>query len=120
LTKASPVRVQQSRESGMSIVWTLLGTFGQLMLACVLFMLVAFSAGGLVSGGQFRRIQVKILDLSLFVLPGACALSAMIVLYLHCRGSSALSYLWYALPLVTLALYLAYLRTLVQQSRHDH
>jgi hypothetical protein len=70
----------------MSILWTRLGRFGQLILAHVLFMLVAFSGGGLVSNGRVRRAQVKTLDLSLFVLPGACALSAVIVLCLHGWG----------------------------------
>ncbi|MEO5829057.1 MAG: hypothetical protein ABIQ36_00655 [Rhodanobacter sp.] len=104
----------------MSILWTLLGTFGQLILANVLFMLVAFSAGGLVSNGQVRRLQVKILDLSLLVLPGACALSALIVLCLHGWGGSARSYWWYALPLVMTVLYFAYFHALVQQARRDH
>lgn len=101
----------------MSIGWTLLGTFGQLMLGYFLFMLVAFSAGGLVSGGRFHRAQVKVLDLSLFVLPGSCALSAVIVLYLHWRGGSALSYWWHALPVAATVLYLVYLRSLIRQSR---
>jgi hypothetical protein len=104
-------------ESRMSIGWTLLGTFGQLMLACFLFMLVAFSAGGLVSGGRFRGLQVKVLDLSLLALPGTCALSAVIVLYLQWRGASALSYWWHALPVAATVLYLAYFRILVHQSR---
>ena len=82
-------------------------------------MLVAFSAGGLVNGARFRRLQVKILDLSLFVLPGACALSTVIVLYLHWNGASARSYWWHALPLAALALYLAYFRILVHQSRRE-
>lgn len=101
----------------MSIGWTLLGTFGQLMLAYLLFMLVAFSAGGLVSGGQFRRVQVKFLDLSLFVLPGTCGLCAVIVLYLHWAGGSARSYWWYALPLAATTLYFAYFSVLVRQVR---
>jgi hypothetical protein len=117
LTDASQALVQQAREGGVSIGWTLLGTFGQLMLAYFLFMLVAFSAGGLVNGGRFRRVQVKVLDLSLFVLPGTCALSAAIVLYLHWRGGSALSYWWHALPIAATVLYLAYFRILVHQSR---
>jgi hypothetical protein len=50
------------------------GPFGQLMLAYLLFMLVAFSAGALVSGNQFRRAQLRILELSLLVLRGACGL----------------------------------------------
>jgi hypothetical protein len=101
----------------MSIGWTLLGTFGQLMLAFYLFMLVAFSAGGLVNGGNFRRAQTRLLDLSLFVLPGTCALSAVIVLFLHWHGATAKSYAWYALPLGAKALYLIYFRILVHQSR---
>lgn len=104
----------------MSILWTLLGTFGQLILAYVLFMLVAFSGGGLVSNGQIRRGQVKILDLSLFVLPGACALSAVIVLCLHWLSGSARSYWWYALPLVMTVLYFAYFHSLIRQARRGH
>ena len=73
----------------MSIGWTLLCTFGQLMLAYVLFMLVVFSAGGVVKGGPFRPAQMKILDASMFVLPGTCGLSAIIVWYLHWAGSTA-------------------------------
>jgi hypothetical protein len=101
----------------MSIGWTLLGTFGQLMLAVFLFMLVAFSGGGLVNGGNFRRAQVRVLDLSALVLPGTCALSAAIVLFLHWQGAGATSYAWYALPLGATALYLIYFRILVHQSR---
>jgi hypothetical protein len=101
----------------MSIGCTLLGTFGQLMLAYLLFMLVAFSAGGIANGGQFHRFQMKILNLSLFVLPGACALSAVIVLCLHWGGGSAQSYWWYAVPLAATVLYLVYFQSLVRQSR---
>jgi TRAP-type C4-dicarboxylate transport system permease small subunit len=104
----------------MSILWTRLGRFGQLILAHVLFMLVAFSGGGLVSNGRVRRAQVKTLDLSLFVLPGACALSAVIVLCLHGWGGSARSYCWYALPLIMAVLYFAYFQSLVRQVRRGH
>jgi hypothetical protein len=101
----------------MSIGWTLLGTFGQLMLAVYLFMLVAFSAGGLVNGGDFRRAQVRVLDVSALVLPGTCLWSAAIVLVRHWQGAGAQSYAWYALPLGATALYLLYFRILVRQSR---
>ncbi len=104
----------------MSILWTVLGTFGQLVLACVLFMLVAFSGGGLVSNVQVRRAQVKVLALSLLVLPGACALSAVIVLCLHGWRGSARSYWWYALPLFMTVLYFAYFQSLVRQVRRAH
>ena len=88
------------------------------MLAYLLFMLVAFSAGGIVSGGQFRRVQLKILDLLLFALPGAGALSAVMVLHLHGSGGSARCYGWYGLPLVATVHYIVYLRALVRQARH--
>lgn len=101
----------------MSMGWTLLGTFGQLILGYLLFMLVAFSAGGLANGNQFRPAQMKVLDLSLFVLPGACALSAVIVLCLQWAGGSARSYGWYLLPLVATALYFAYFSALVRSVR---
>jgi hypothetical protein len=60
---------------------------------------------------------MKILDLSLFVLPGSCVPGAMIVLYPHWRGGSASSYGRYGLPLAATALYLAYLNVLIRQSR---
>lgn len=103
----------------MSISWTLLGTFTQAMLGYLLFMLVAFSAGGLASGNQFRPAQMKVLDLSLFALPGSCALSAVIVLGLHWAGGSARSYGWYLLPLLVTALYFAYFNALVRRLRRD-
>lgn len=100
----------------MSFGWTVLGTIGQLMLANFLFMLVAFSAGGFVSGRQLGRLAMKILNLSLFALPGSCALAALIVLYLHWQGGSGASYWWYALPLAATALYFAYLHALIRRS----
>jgi hypothetical protein len=101
----------------MTMGWTLLGTFGQLMLGYLLFMLAVFSACGLGSGNQLRPAQMKVLNLSLFALPGSCALSAVIVLCLHWAGGSARSYGWYLLPLIATALYLAYFNALVRQVR---
>lgn len=92
----------------MSLGWTLLGTFGQLMLAYFLFMCVAFSAGGIASGRRLRKLQMQILDLAIFVLPGACVLSAGMVLYLDRHGGSAMSYWRYVMPLAVTALYIRY------------
>lgn len=99
----------------MSIGWTVVGTLGQLILAGLLFMLVAFSAGGLVSGQQFRRAHMRILDISLFALPGSCALGTLIVWYLHWAGAGVRSYGWFALPLAVTALYLVYFKALISQ-----
>lgn len=92
----------------MTFGWILLGTLGQLMLALFLFMLVAFSAGGLGAGARLGKTELRILNLSIYLLPALCVLSAAIVVGLYLRGGSAASYGWYALPLVGAALYIAY------------
>jgi hypothetical protein len=92
----------------MSFGWTLLGTIAQLMLAYVLFMLVAFSAGALANGGSLGRLQLAIVNAALFGLPALCVLSAAIVAYLHLHGGGRQSYWWYAMPLAGAALYVAY------------
>lgn len=102
----------------MSFGWTLLGTIGQLMLANLLFMLVVFSAGGIVTGNGLSRLEVKVLDLSMFALPGVCVLSALMVLFMHWRGGTAASYWWYAMPLAATALYLAYFTGLIRRTQH--
>lgn len=103
----------------MSWGWTLLGTFGELMLAYVLFMLVAFAGGGIANGEALSPGKLKMLDLSMFALPGACVLSALLVLCLHGCGGSVRSYAWYALPLAVTAAYLGYLGLLARQARRD-
>lgn len=92
----------------MSLTWTILGTIFQLMLACFLFMVVVFSAAGIGNSTQLDRFQLNVLNLSMYVLPATCAVSAGIVVYLHGHGGSAASYWWYAMPLAATVLYLFY------------
>lgn len=92
----------------MSFGWTLVGTIAQLMLALFLFMLVVFSASGIANGVSLGKLQLGILNASMFVLPALCVLSAIIVLYLQWNGGSAVSYGWYAMPLAATALYVIY------------
>ena len=99
----------------MSWGWTLLGTVGQMMLALVLFMLAAFSGGGLASGRALRRGQLRVLDGALFALPGVCGLSAIVVLFLQWAGGGAWAYAWHALPLAATVLYLAYVGRLARR-----
>ncbi|HET7930857.1 MAG TPA: hypothetical protein VFL63_05670 [Rhodanobacteraceae bacterium] len=101
----------------MSLAWTVLGTIGQLLLAYLLFMLVAFSGGGLVSGTSLGKRQRRILDLALFVLPGLCVASAIIVIGLQVGGAGAGAYGWYALPLAATAAYIAYVVKLARRTR---
>ncbi|OOG55443.1 hypothetical protein [Rhodanobacter sp. C03] len=92
----------------MSSGWLIFGTIAQLMLAYFLFMVVVFSAAGMGNTASLGRLQLAILNLSMYVLPALCVLSAGIVLYLYKHGASAASYWWYALPLAATALYLIY------------
>ena len=80
------------------------------------FMLVAFSGGGLASDNSLGKRRIGILNLSLFLLPALCVLSACIVIWLHWRGG-AISYAWYALPLVTTVFYVAYVTALGRRNR---
>ena len=91
----------------MSLTWTLLGTLAELALAGFLFMLVVFSAGGLANGAALGRFALGVLNLSMFLLPALCVLSAGIVIWLHLHGAGSAAYAWYALPLAATALYLA-------------
>ena len=104
-------------KADMSFGWTLAGTILQLMLANFLFMLVAFSGGGLANGGALGKRPLGVLNLSLFLLPASCVLSACIVIFLHWRGGGAMSYAWYALPLVATVFYVAYVTALSRRHR---
>jgi hypothetical protein len=97
------------------MVWTTLGTIAQGMLGLVLFMLVAFSGGGLANGGAIAEWELGVLNLSLLLLPALCALSAVIVIVLHLRSSSAVGYAWYLLPVVGAALYVGYVSFLMHR-----
>jgi hypothetical protein len=92
----------------MSFGWTLAGTIAQALLALFLYMLVIFSAGGIANAITLNKLQMGVLNASIYLLPALCALSAIIVLYLHRTGGSAMSYCWYAMPLVGTVMYLAY------------
>jgi hypothetical protein len=92
----------------MSFGWTLAGTIAQLMLALFLFMVVVFSAGGIANGTSLDKFQLGVLNLSMYLLPALCVLSALVVVYLQWRGGGAMSYWWYAMPLVATMLYLVY------------
>ena len=91
-----------------------MGTLTQLMLAYFLFMVVVFSAGGIANGASLGKLQLGILNLSMYFLPALCVLSAVIVVYLHRHGGSVKSYWWYAMPLVGAGLYLSYAICLVR------
>lgn len=96
----------------MSIVWVIIGSFLQLCLALFLFMLVVFSGGGIANGSSLGPVQLKIINLSMYLLPSICLLSAGIVIYQYLKGGSAYSYSWYALPVLATFFYFFYVNNL--------
>ena len=63
----------------MSSGWLILGTIGQLLLAYFLFMVVVFSGAGIANGNNLGKLQLMLLNLSMYVLPAVCVLSAGMV-----------------------------------------
>ena len=98
----------------MSIGWVITGTFLQGCLALFLFMLVAFSGGGVANGRALRKFQLGILDRSLYLLPATCILSAAIVIYQYSSGGGLYSYWWYGLPLLATVSYFIYLNKVIK------
>lgn len=97
----------------MSTLWTVLGSIAMLgLVAPMAFMLVVFSGGALANGRVLSAVQEHVLDVSLWLLPMLCVLSAGIVIYLHRHGGSALAYAWYALPFAGVAAYLVWANAL--------
>lgn len=92
----------------MSLGWVIAGTFGQLVLGLLLFMVVAISGGAIGNGNALNKLHVGILNFSIIALPLSCVLSAGIVLYLYNTGASSSSYWWYSLPLILTALYVLF------------
>jgi len=102
----------------VSLAWApLLGTFSEMMLAYFLFMVVAFSGGGLVNGASWGKLHTRLLNLAIYTLPGACMASAGIVIGLHVDGAGSSAYGRYALPLAAAVVYFAYVIVLTRPRR---
>ena len=72
-------RYHRGRKTLMSSGWLIFGTIAQLMLAYLLFMVVVFSAAGMGRTANLGRLQLAVLNFSMYVLPALCVLSAGIV-----------------------------------------
>ena len=92
----------------MSLFGVIVGTFGQLCLGMCLFMVAAFTGGGIANGNTLSSMQMAILNGALFVLPGLCAISAGIVIYACATHGSPHQYWWYVMPIAACAVYLVY------------
>jgi hypothetical protein len=89
----------------MSSGWVIVGTIGQLVLGGFLFMFSIFAGAGIANGNELSKTQIRMLDISIFMLPAVCVFSAGVVLVLYKAGASASAYWWHVLPLLTAAVY---------------
>ena len=96
----------------MTLLWIIIGTFLQLCFAYFLFMLAAFSGGGIANGNSLKPFQMAILNFSLYALPGLCVLSAGIVIVLYRQDAGASAYWWYAMPVIATVVYFKYVTRL--------
>ncbi|MFN7444715.1 MAG: hypothetical protein ACK5RC_06000 [Curvibacter sp.] len=101
----------------MSLFWVVCGVVAQLSLGCVLFMLVAFSAGGIANAGGVSPRDMLLLNAALYVLPLLCLVSAGLIVYGYVSGASARTYGWHLLPLPAAVAYILFALSLSSASR---
>ena len=92
----------------MSLLWVIAGSIFQVFLSVFLFMLVAVSAGSIANNNTVSELQSSILNISIYLLPLICLLSAGIVIFQYTMNSSSLSYWWNTLPIAMTIIYLLF------------
>ncbi len=101
----------------MSLFWVVCSVVGQLSLAFMLFMLVAFSAGGIANAGGVSARDMLLLNVSLYVLPLLCLVSAGLMIHGYLSGASARAYWWHLLPIPPAIAYVLFALSLSGSSR---
>ncbi len=101
----------------MSLFWVVCSVVAQLSLAMVLFMLVAFSAGGIANEGGVSARDMLVLNASLYVLPLLCLVSAGLMVHGYLSGASARTYWWHLLPIPAAVAYVIFALSLGGSSR---
>lgn len=92
----------------MSLFWVVVSVVAQLSLAMMLFLLVGFSGGGIANQDNVSKSVILVLDVSLYVLPLLCFVSAGLIVHGYMSGASARTYWWHLLPLPAALAYLAF------------
>ncbi|HBH37337.1 MAG TPA: hypothetical protein DDX06_03015 [Curvibacter sp.] len=101
----------------MSLFWVVCSVVAQLSLAFMLFMLVAFSAGGIANAGGVSPRDMLVLNAALYVLPLLCLVGAGLIIHGYLSGASARSYWWHLLPIPAVIAYIVFALSLSGSSR---
>lgn len=96
----------------MSLTWVIIGSYLQLALSGLLFMMAVFANGGLSNRGNLSKLSSMILAASMYLLPSIGILATGIVIYQYNHGGDASSYWWYIMPIFVAALYIIYINAL--------
>ena len=92
----------------MSFFWMVVSVVAQLGLAMMLFLLVAFSGGGIANQDNISKSVILVLDVSLYVLPLLCFISAGLMIQGYLSEASARTYWWHLLPIPPAIAYLVF------------
>lgn len=98
----------------MALGWIIFGTFGELTLALLFFMLAAFAGGGMANGQTLSRLAIRLLDGALLLLPASCLASAFVAIYGYLRNWGPQTYYVYLVPLAFLAAYLLLMQLIIR------
>ena len=96
----------------MSLGWVIAGSIFQFMSAYIMFLLAVFAGGAAANNHVLSAFQLRVLDWSLYLLPGLCVASGLLVIILYISGRGGWSYVWHLLPALALIIYLVYLQSL--------
>ncbi|GAA3584731.1 DUF4198 domain-containing protein [Marinobacter xestospongiae] len=89
----------------MTLMGVLLGTLAQLVFALLLFMLAVFAGASVANNRELAPRRLAMLNWAIYVLPGLCVVSAVVVIVSYLLDASAGYYLWYGLPLAGVLFY---------------
>jgi len=92
----------------MSLVWLIVGIVLQAMFALFQFIAVVFAGGGAVSVDGIQPWQIRILDLSIFLLPAISVVVSLLLIVLYAMHSRYFSHWWHLVPVVCFVLYMLF------------
>lgn len=105
----------QTKGMRMTLGWVVAGSIGQLLLAYMLFMLVAFGFSAVGASHRPTPFDSSVLNSALFSVPASCIVSAVVVIVLYRMAAGRLAYLWYLAPIFLFSGYLLYIKLFIER-----
>ena len=103
----------------MNLWIVIAGTIGLISLAMMLFMMTAFTGGGIVNlNSSISKTTIKILDISMFALPATCIVAIAVIWIGYVNGADSKFYWWFVLPAPFIVLYFEFASRLSRRQSH--